>query len=102
GRHDHPPVTGPRAAGVRMSTASLGAHADARGTDFAVFSSVAESVDLCLFDDDGVETRSPLEADTGYVWRGRADGLTAGSQYGFRVHGPWDPAHGARCNPAKL
>ena len=85
-----------------MTVAPLGARADADGTDFAVFSSVAEAVDLCLFDADGNETRRPLEADTGYVWRGRVDGLQAGSQYGFRVHGPWDPGHGARCNPAKL
>ena len=85
-----------------MTVAPLGARADADGTDFAVFSSVAEAVDLCLFDADGNEIRRPLEADTGYVWRGRVDGLQAGSQYGFRVHGPWDPSHGARCNPAKL
>ncbi|MGZ4230333.1 MAG: glycogen debranching protein GlgX [Solirubrobacteraceae bacterium] len=85
-----------------MTVAPLGAHADSHGTDFAVFSSVAETVEVCLFDDEGNETRQPLEADTGYVWRGRVDGLAAGAQYGFRVHGPWDPAHGTRCNPAKL
>jgi isoamylase len=85
-----------------MTVAALGAHADATGTEFAVFSSVAESVDLCLFDDDGNETRRPLEPDTGYVWRGRVDELGAGSLYGFRVNGPWDPVHGVRCSPAKL
>jgi isoamylase len=85
-----------------MTAVPLGARADADGTDFAVFSSVADGVDLCLFDDDGAENRRPLEADTGYVWRGRVDGLAPGARYGFRVHGPWDPAHGARCNPAKL
>jgi glycogen operon protein len=85
-----------------MTLTPLGAHPDADGTDFAVFSSVAEGVDVCLFDADGNETRTPLEADTGYVWRGRVDGLVPGSQYGFRVRGPWDPGHGARCNPAKL
>ncbi len=85
-----------------MTVAHLGAHADADGTEFAVFSSVAEGVDVCLFDDAGNEIRRPLEADTGYVWRGRVDGLAPGSRYGFRVHGPWDPARGTRCNPAKL
>ena len=85
-----------------MTVALLGAHPDADGTDFAVFSSVAESVEVCLFDADGNEVRRQLEADTGYVWRGRVDGLRAGSRYGFRVHGPWDPSHGIRCNPAKL
>jgi glycogen operon protein len=85
-----------------MTTAQMGALADAEGTEFAVFSSVAESVDVCLFDDDGNETRRRLEADTGYVWRGRVDGAAPGSRYGFRVHGPWDPVHGVRCNPAKL
>lgn len=85
-----------------MTTAPLGAHADSHGTDFAVFSSVAETVELCLFDDDGNETRQPLEAGTGYVWRGRVDDVAAGALYGFRVRGPWDPARGNRCNPAKL
>src|SRR5689334_9444989 len=101
-RHDHPPVADTRAGGGRMTVMRLGAHADADGTDFAVFSSVAEGVDLCLFDADGNETRQPLEADTGYVWRARADGVEAGARYGFRVHGPWDPGSGARCNSAKL
>src|SRR5262249_39135162 len=101
-RDDHPYFARPRTGGRRMTMAALGAHADAQGADFAVFSSVAEGVELCLFDADGNETRQPLDADTGYVWRGRVDGLKAGSLYGFRVHGPWDPGHGARCNSAKL
>jgi isoamylase len=80
----------------------LGAHADGDGLSFAVFSGVADGVELCLFDEQARETRTPLELDEGYVWRGRVDGTGHGARYGFRVHGPWDPAAGLRCNPAKL
>ncbi len=74
----------------------LGAHAHDGGVDFSVFSSVAEQVELCLFDDAGREERRPLEQQEGYVWTGRADGAGHGQRYGYRVHGP------GRCNPAKL
>ena len=84
------------------SPAPLGAHADERGTTFAVFSSAADRVDLCLFDDTGAEERVALRAGEGFVWEGYVPGVGAGQRYGFRVHGPWDPASGARCNPAKL
>ena len=69
----------------------LGAVPDGDGVSFAVYSSVADTVELCLFDDGGAETRRPLELDEGYVWRGRVDGLGPGTRYGFRVHGPYDP-----------
>jgi isoamylase len=85
-----------------VSAARLGAHRAGTGVDFAVFSSAADAVELCLFDDDGRESRQQLEADEGYVWRGHVDGLGHGACYGFRVHGPWNPAAGVRCNPAKL
>ena len=85
-----------------MTLPALGARVDGDGVEFAVFSSVAESVELCLFDDTGAESRRPLEADEGFVWRGRVAGAGSGTRYGFRVHGPWDPASGKRCNPAKL
>jgi isoamylase len=85
-----------------MTPARLGAHQDGRGVSFAVFSSVADAVELCLFDGDGSETRRPLEPDEGYVWRGHVGGIGHGARYGFRVHGPWDPGAGVRCNPAKL
>jgi isoamylase len=80
----------------------LGAHADARGADFAVFSSVAAAVELCLFDDAGTEHRQQMAVDDSYVWRCRVEGVGHGARYGFRVHGPWDPASGSRCNAAKL
>jgi glycogen operon protein len=85
-----------------MTVVPLGAHADHSGAGFAVFSGVAEAVDLCLFDAAGLETRHPLELDEGHVWRGRVEGIGHGARYGFRVHGPWDPGAGLRCNPAKL
>jgi isoamylase len=82
--------------------ARLGAHHDGAGTSFALFSSVAEAVELCLFDDAGRETRRSLVAEEGYRWEGYLAGVGPGQRYGYRVHGPWNPASGARCNPAKL
>jgi isoamylase len=82
--------------------APLGAHHDGSGATFALFSSVAEAVELCLFDDSGAETRWSLDQGDGYIWQGYVPDLRPGQRYGFRLHGPWDPASGARCNPAKL
>jgi isoamylase len=80
----------------------LGATFDGAGTTFTLFSEVAERVELCLFDGDGHETRLDLPETTGYVWHGYVPSVTPGQRYGYRVHGPWDPARGLRCNPAKL
>ncbi len=85
-----------------MTLLPLGAHIEGDGVTFAVFSSVADAVELCLFDDQGRETRRQLDAEEGYIWRGHVEGVGHGSRYGFRVHGPWDPQSGLRCNPAKL
>ncbi len=82
--------------------ARLGAHHDSRGASFALFSSVADAVEVCLFDDAGRETRFDLELGDGFVWQGHLSGVAPGQRYGFRVHGPWDPPSGARCNAAKL
>ena len=79
----------------------LGAHYDGGGTAFALYSSLADRVELCLFDDER-ETRVPLDQGEGFIWEGYLDHLSPGQPYGYRVHGPWDPAAGARCNPAKL
>jgi glycogen operon protein len=81
---------------------TLGANHDGRGTNFGVFSEVAERVELCLFDADGSETRLDLPEVTGYAWHGYVPGIAPGQRYGFRVHGPWEPASGVHCNPAKL
>jgi glycogen operon protein len=80
----------------------LGSTIDHDGVNFAVFSEVAERVDLCLIDDDGSETRFPLPEVTRFVHHGKVPGIGAGQRYGYRVHGPWDPASGLWCNPAKL
>ena len=80
----------------------LGATYDGAGTNFAVFSEVAAQVELCLFGDDGQETRIALPEVTGYVWHGYLADIGPGQRYAFRVHGPWQPDRGLRCNPAKL
>ena len=80
----------------------LGASYDGYGTNFALFSEVAERVELCLFDDDGAETRVALPEVDGFVWHGYLPGIEPGQRYGYRVHGPHDPAEGHRCNPNKL
>lgn len=72
------------------------------GTNFALFSEVAQRVQLCLFDDNGTEHRYDLTEVDGYTWHGYLPGVGPGQRYGYRVHGPWDPARGLRCNPAKL
>jgi isoamylase len=80
----------------------LGATHDGVGTNFSVVSEVAERVELCLFDDDGEEHRLELPEVTGSVWHGYAADVGPGQQYGFRVHGPYEPSEGLRCNPHKL
>ena len=80
----------------------LGANFDGAGTNFAVFSEVADGVELCLFEADGTETKVPLPEADGYVWHGYLPGVVPGQRYGFRVHGPYEPARGHRCNPAKV
>ena len=80
----------------------LGATYDGAGTNFSLFSEVAEQVELCLFDDDGAETSFPLREVTAFCWHGYLPGVGPGQRYGFRVHGPYEPAAGHRCNPAKL
>jgi glycogen operon protein len=82
--------------------APLGCSFDGIGANFSLFSDVAEAVELCLFDDDGVETRVELPESTGYVWHGYLPDVTAGQRYGYRVHGPHNPSEGLRCNPHKL
>ncbi len=79
-----------------------GATPDREGTNFALWARGAERVELCLFADDGTETRIPLEESLYHVWHGYLAGVGAGQRYGFRVHGPWDPHRGARYNLAKL
>ena len=83
----------------------LGATWDGRGVNFALFSEQATKVELCLFNASG----DPVEAQrialpdyTDRVWHGYFPDVKPGQYYGFRVHGPYDPAHGQRFNPNKL
>jgi isoamylase len=80
----------------------LGATYDGGGTNFSLFSEVADQVELCLFDDDGAERRVPLEEVDASCWHGYLPSVAPGQRYGYRVHGPWAPEAGQRCNPAKL
>ncbi len=80
----------------------LGATFDGAGTNFALFSEAADRVELCLFDDDGAETRLVLPETTAFVHHGYVPGIQPGQRYGYRVHGPWNPGDGDRCNPNKL
>jgi glycogen operon protein len=80
----------------------LGASFDGTGANFAIFSEVAERVELCLFDDEGIESRLDLPEQTALCWHGYVPNVRPGQRYGFRVHGPYDPRQGQRCNPAKL
>ena len=87
----------------------LGATWDGWGTNFALFSEVADAVELCLFAGDGTEPDAPhtetrvhlTEAD-GFVWHAYLPGVGPGQRYGYRVHGPYNPGAGLRCDPAKL
>ena len=77
----------------------LGATYDGTGVNFAVFSEVADRVELCLVDgegDDLTETRIDLPEVDAFVWHGYVPYLQPGQRYGFRVHGPYDPARGHR------
>ena len=78
----------------------FGATFDGVGTNFAIYSGVAEEIELCIFDRG--ETRIELHCGIGQIWHAYLPEVGPGTRYGFRVHGPWDPARGLRCNPHKL
>ena len=80
----------------------LGATFDGSGVNFALFSGAASRVELCLLDDDRTETRVELSEVDGSVWHCYLPGIQPGQRYGYRIHGPYDPSNGHRCNPAKL
>jgi len=77
----------------------LGATWDRNGVNFSLFSAHAEGVELCLFDEEGRETRVPLSQRTAFVWHTYVPGLPVGQRYGYRVYGPYDPSRGHRFNP---
>ncbi|HEX7627170.1 MAG TPA: glycogen debranching protein GlgX, partial [Gaiellaceae bacterium] len=80
----------------------LGPEWDGKGTNFALFSENAERVELCLFDEHGAEERIELRERTAFNWHCYLPGVGPGQHYGYRVHGPYDPANGRRFNAAKL
>jgi isoamylase len=80
----------------------LGVTVDAAGINVAVQSEIADAVEVCLFDEDGNEQRVELPERTAHVFHGHLAGVVPGQRYGLRVHGPWDPSSGLRCNPDKL
>ena len=80
----------------------LGPSWDGGGTNFSLYSESAERVELCLFDDDEAEERIEVRQQTAHNWHVYLPGVGPGQRYGYRVHGPWDPAQGHRFNPAKL
>ncbi|ARQ68356.1 glycogen debranching protein GlgX [Streptomyces marincola] len=88
----------PAPLGARFGTGPDGVE----GTNFALWAGGAEAVELCLFDDAGRESRCPLEELTHEIFHGFVPGVRPGQRYGYRVHGPWNPAAGARWNAAKL
>ena len=82
---------------------TLGPSPDKDGTNFAVYSSIAERVELCLFDEAGVQVaRHDLPDCCDGVWHGYLPGCSEGQLYGYRVHGPHNPERGLRCNANKL
>ena len=80
----------------------LGASYDGAGTNFALFSEVAEAVELCLFGEDGTETRVSMAERNSLVWHTYLPRIDPGQRYGYRVHGPYEPQRGLRCDPSKL
>ena len=80
----------------------LGATYDGTGTNFSLFSEVADRVELCLIDERGRERRIDVVEVDAFVWHVYLPDVMPGQRYGYRVHGPWDPSAGLRCNPAKL
>ncbi len=80
----------------------MGATVMGDGVNFAVFSDHAEAIYVCLFDDDGHETRVALPEKVGGVWHGHIAGIGAGQRYGLRAEGAYRPDEGHRFNVNKL
>ncbi len=101
------PIQGRPMTGILPGTpyplgATPGDHLGKAGTNFAIASSVATGVTLCLFDEAGNETRIPVRENDADTWHAFVPGAGPGQAYGYRISGPWAPTRGLRCNPAKL
>jgi len=88
---------------IEGSPGRLGACLENDGVNFALYSGGAETVELCLYDEDRRETvKHMLPGKDDGVWHGFLPGCQVSQRYGYRVHGPWSPEKGLRYNPAKL
>jgi isoamylase len=98
------PMSTPKSRIREGSPFPLGATWDGLGVNFALFSSHATKVELCLFDTAG-ETeleRIELPEYTSEIFHGYLPDARPGTIYGYRVHGPFEPQAGHRFNPNKL
>ena len=94
------------------STASrslpIGATLVPGGANFSLFSRSAASIELLFFDDEDDSRPSrvipidPAANRTYHYWHVFVPGVEAGQIYGFRAHGPFEPARGLRFDPSKL
>ena len=80
----------------------LGSTFDGAGVNFALYSSAATRVELCLFDGNNRETRIEITECNTFVWHVYIVGIQPGQRYGYRVYGAYDPDSGLRCDPSKL
>jgi len=82
----------------------LGASWDGEGVNFSIFSEQAHQVELCIFDAKGRRElhRLKMPERTDQVWHCYLPEARPGLVYGYRVHGPYDPARGLRFNHNKL
>lgn len=83
----------------------LGATYDGKGVNFSLYAENATGVELCLFDsenDKNTAVTIPVRERTHQVWHVYIPGIHPGQLYGYRVHGPYEPAQGLRFNPNKL
>ena len=97
------PTQSDRARQIAGSPLPRGAAWDGKGVNFSLFSECSESVELCLFDPDGTnERRIRIRERTAGAWHIYVPNIAPGQLYGYRVHGPYDPDKGLRCNPNKL
>jgi glycogen operon protein len=81
---------------------ALGATWSEAATNFAVSAPAATAMTVCLFEEDGTETRHQLTEHRFGIWHGAVPGVPVGQLYGYRADGPWAPDQGHRFNPAKL
>jgi glycogen debranching enzyme len=89
-------------AGVFMTHRPLGAVPQDDGIRFTVFSAHAQKIDLCLFDGERETTRLPLLPDGEGLFSLHVPGIEAGTCYGFRADGVYDPDRGLWFDPSKL